>query len=227
MQRGRVRRPASAACAASTARFAAPIRARRPSCGGWRASASAPSRECYQFRLAYRPPVRLGRACSRSCARARRRASSRVDGRPTGARSRSTGSTARSTCRAPRRASALGAGRALSRSARAAVDRRARAARVRPRRRSGGDRASTLARIRCCARRWRGIPGIRTPGAWDGFELAVRAILGQQISVAAATTIAGRIASMFGSPLRGRPGARRGCFRRPRSSRTRPSSAPA
>jgi AraC family transcriptional regulator of adaptative response / DNA-3-methyladenine glycosylase II len=44
-------------------------------------------------------------------------------------------------------------------------------------------------------------PGIRTPGAWDGFELAVRAILGQQISVAAATTIAGRIASMFGSPV--------------------------
>jgi AraC family transcriptional regulator, regulatory protein of adaptative response / DNA-3-methyladenine glycosylase II len=44
-------------------------------------------------------------------------------------------------------------------------------------------------------------PGIRTPGAWDGFELAVRAILGQQISVRAATTIAGRIALMFGSPV--------------------------
>jgi AraC family transcriptional regulator of adaptative response / DNA-3-methyladenine glycosylase II len=44
-------------------------------------------------------------------------------------------------------------------------------------------------------------PGIRTPGAWDGFELAVRAILGQQISVRAATTIAGRLASMFGSPV--------------------------
>ena len=43
-------------------------------------------------------------------------------------------------------------------------------------------------------------PGIRVPGAWDGFELAVRAILGQQISVRAATTIAGRIAAMFGSP---------------------------
>jgi AraC family transcriptional regulator of adaptative response / DNA-3-methyladenine glycosylase II len=42
--------------------------------------------------------------------------------------------------------------------------------------------------------------GIRVPGAWDGFELAVRAILGQQISVRAATTIAGRIAWMFGSP---------------------------
>ncbi len=44
-------------------------------------------------------------------------------------------------------------------------------------------------------------PGIRTPGAWDGFELAVRAILGQQISVRAATTIAGRIASICGSPV--------------------------
>jgi len=44
-------------------------------------------------------------------------------------------------------------------------------------------------------------PGIRTPGAWDGFELAVRAILGQQIAVRAATTIAGRIAAMFGSPM--------------------------
>jgi AraC family transcriptional regulator of adaptative response / DNA-3-methyladenine glycosylase II len=44
-------------------------------------------------------------------------------------------------------------------------------------------------------------PGIRTPGAWDGFELAVRAILGQQISVRAATTMAGRLAGMFGSPI--------------------------
>ena len=43
-------------------------------------------------------------------------------------------------------------------------------------------------------------PGIRTPGAWDEFELAVRAILGQQISVRAATTLAGRIATVFGSP---------------------------
>ncbi|MEO8677633.1 MAG: AlkA N-terminal domain-containing protein [Vicinamibacterales bacterium] len=43
-------------------------------------------------------------------------------------------------------------------------------------------------------------PGIRTLGAWDGFELAVRAIIGQQISVRGATTIAGRIAAMFGTP---------------------------
>ena len=44
-------------------------------------------------------------------------------------------------------------------------------------------------------------PGIRTPGAWDPFELTVRAILGQQISVAAATTIAGRVASRWGTPV--------------------------
>ena len=42
-------------------------------------------------------------------------------------------------------------------------------------------------------------PGIRVPGAWDGFELAVRAILGQQITVRAATTIAGRVAARCGS----------------------------
>ena len=46
-------------------------------------------------------------------------------------------------------------------------------------------------------------PGVRTPGAWDGFEIAVRAILGQQVSVRAATTIAGRIAAMFGTPTVG------------------------
>jgi len=46
-------------------------------------------------------------------------------------------------------------------------------------------------------------PGIRVPGAWDGFELAVRAIAGQQVSVAAATTIAGRIAGRYGEPLTG------------------------
>ncbi len=43
-------------------------------------------------------------------------------------------------------------------------------------------------------------PGVRVPGAWDGFELAVRAILGQQVAVRAASTIAGRIASLFGTP---------------------------
>jgi AraC family transcriptional regulator of adaptative response / DNA-3-methyladenine glycosylase II len=42
-------------------------------------------------------------------------------------------------------------------------------------------------------------PGVRVPGAWDGFELAVRAILGQQVTVKAATTLAGRIADRYGA----------------------------
>ncbi len=44
-------------------------------------------------------------------------------------------------------------------------------------------------------------PGVRVPGAFDGFELAVRAVLGQRISVRAATTLAGRVAARFGEPL--------------------------
>jgi len=43
--------------------------------------------------------------------------------------------------------------------------------------------------------------GIRLAGAFDGFEVGVRAVLGQQISVAAARTIAGRFAQAFGEPL--------------------------
>ena len=46
-------------------------------------------------------------------------------------------------------------------------------------------------------KRW---PGQRLPNAWDGFELAVRAILGQQVSVAAARTLAARIAAKHGTP---------------------------
>jgi len=45
------------------------------------------------------------------------------------------------------------------------------------------------------------IPGLRVPSAIDGFEIAVRAILGQQISVVAARTITGRLALMLGEPL--------------------------
>jgi AraC family transcriptional regulator of adaptative response / DNA-3-methyladenine glycosylase II len=41
-------------------------------------------------------------------------------------------------------------------------------------------------------------PGLRVPGAWDGFELTVRAILGQQVTVKAATTLAGRLAFRYG-----------------------------
>lgn len=44
-------------------------------------------------------------------------------------------------------------------------------------------------------------PGLRVPGAWDAFEMAVRAILGQQITVAAATKLAGTLVSALGHPL--------------------------
>jgi AraC family transcriptional regulator of adaptative response / DNA-3-methyladenine glycosylase II len=43
--------------------------------------------------------------------------------------------------------------------------------------------------------------GLRVPGAFDGFELAVRAILGQQITVKGATTLAGRYVEAFGSAV--------------------------
>ncbi len=43
--------------------------------------------------------------------------------------------------------------------------------------------------------------GLRLPGAFDGFEMAMRAVLGQQISVAAARTIAGRITDAFGEQI--------------------------
>lgn len=44
-------------------------------------------------------------------------------------------------------------------------------------------------------------PGLRAPGAYDGWELAVRAIVGQQVSVAAASTLAGRVVRVVGTPL--------------------------
>ncbi|MBV8376424.1 MAG: helix-turn-helix domain-containing protein [Verrucomicrobia bacterium] len=44
-------------------------------------------------------------------------------------------------------------------------------------------------------------PGLRVPGAFDGFEMAIRAILGQQVSVKAATTFAGRLTRQFGRPI--------------------------
>jgi AraC family transcriptional regulator of adaptative response / DNA-3-methyladenine glycosylase II len=43
--------------------------------------------------------------------------------------------------------------------------------------------------------------GLRVPGAFSGFELGLRAILGQQVTVKSATTIAGRLAASFGEPI--------------------------
>jgi AraC family transcriptional regulator of adaptative response / DNA-3-methyladenine glycosylase II len=48
-------------------------------------------------------------------------------------------------------------------------------------------------------------PGLRVPGGWDGFELGVRAVLGQQITVPAARRLAGVLAEACGRPLRAAP----------------------
>ncbi len=45
-------------------------------------------------------------------------------------------------------------------------------------------------------------PGLRVPGAWDGFELAVRAMLGQQITVSGARRLIGRLVEAHGEPFR-------------------------
>nr|WP_298131222.1 DNA-3-methyladenine glycosylase 2 [uncultured Pseudoxanthomonas sp.] len=44
-------------------------------------------------------------------------------------------------------------------------------------------------------------PGLRLPSGWDGFEIAVRAVIGQQVSVAAARTLTARLAQRYGTPL--------------------------
>jgi len=44
-------------------------------------------------------------------------------------------------------------------------------------------------------------PGLRLPSGWDGFEIALRAVVGQQVSVAAARTLTARIVGHFGTPV--------------------------
>ena len=44
-------------------------------------------------------------------------------------------------------------------------------------------------------------PGLRVPGTWDGLELAIRAVLGQQITVVAAIRLAGKLVAQYGTPL--------------------------
>lgn len=48
-------------------------------------------------------------------------------------------------------------------------------------------------------------PGLRVPGAWDGFETAVRAVLGQQITVTGATRLAAQLVGLLGQAIRGWP----------------------
>ncbi len=61
--------------------------------------------------------------------------------------------------------------------------------------------ARHLSRDRMLAPTVRRQPGLRTPGGWDAFETAVRAILGQQISVAAARGLAARLVALCGQPI--------------------------
>jgi len=60
-----------------------------------------------------------------------------------------------------------------------------------------------LGRDRTLAKLVAARPGLRVPGAIDGFEATVRALLGQQVTVAGATTLAGRFAAAFGAPYDG------------------------
>jgi AraC family transcriptional regulator, regulatory protein of adaptative response / DNA-3-methyladenine glycosylase II len=46
-------------------------------------------------------------------------------------------------------------------------------------------------------------PGVRAPGTWNPFETGVRAIVGQQVAVAAANTMTGRLVERFGTPVAG------------------------
>jgi AraC family transcriptional regulator, regulatory protein of adaptative response / DNA-3-methyladenine glycosylase II len=64
-----------------------------------------------------------------------------------------------------------------------------------------GEIAAHLQADPLLAERIASMPGLRVPGCWDGFELAVRAILGQQVSVASARTLAGRLVRAFGVPM--------------------------
>ena len=61
--------------------------------------------------------------------------------------------------------------------------------------------AKHLARDARLARAVKGNPGLRVPGAFNGFEMGLRAILGQQVTVKAATTIACRFVEAFGDPI--------------------------
>jgi AraC family transcriptional regulator of adaptative response / DNA-3-methyladenine glycosylase II len=61
--------------------------------------------------------------------------------------------------------------------------------------------ARDLGRDPLLAPHLRARPGLRVPGSFDDFEIAARAVLGQQVSVRAATTLAGRLVARFGVAL--------------------------
>jgi 3-methyladenine DNA glycosylase/8-oxoguanine DNA glycosylase len=55
-------------------------------------------------------------------------------------------------------------------------------------------------------------PGLRVPGTWDGLELAIRAVLGQQITVVAAIRLAGKLVAQYGQPCKPRTPILPTCF---------------
>ncbi|HET7268252.1 MAG TPA: AlkA N-terminal domain-containing protein [Oleiagrimonas sp.] len=61
--------------------------------------------------------------------------------------------------------------------------------------------ADVLGRDRMLAKLLHRHPGVRLCGGWSGFEMAVRAVLGQQVSVAAARTLAVRVVECWGMPV--------------------------
>ncbi len=64
-----------------------------------------------------------------------------------------------------------------------------------------GEIAIALAADPLLAKKIDAVPGLRVPGCWDGFEFAVRAILGQEVSVTEASTLAGRLVRAFGTQI--------------------------
>lgn len=75
--------------------------------------------------------------------------------------------------------------------------------------------SDVLRRDRTLAPLLRRHAGLRLPGGWDGFEMAVRAVLGQQISVAAARTLAARLVARFGETFSMTDGATISAFPTP------------
>jgi AraC family transcriptional regulator of adaptative response / DNA-3-methyladenine glycosylase II len=85
---------------------------------------------------------------------------------------------------------------------------------------TGADPAAigkTLARDPALAAAVKARPGLRVPGAWDGFEIAVRAVLGQQVSVARASALAGKLVAAWGAPLAAPAGPVTHAFPSPRA----------
>ncbi len=99
---------------------------------------------------------------------------------------------------------------------RADARRRARAPDRQPRRRHGGADRAQLGDDPVVGPLLRKRPGLRVPGTWDPYETGVRAILGQQVSVAGANTLAGRLVERLGTPVPGldRFGLTHACSRR-------------